>query len=146
MKRGREGHLQRDLLPTLRRWFIRRPTLYADVSGASRLSWNGLVTLHPHAIQQRPSPVIRRRIRINGNVPFVSFDPRPNGVSNASIAFVSRASSWTLDKEVFEQELALTTVQRATTTKACYFAVRRRSRQCLDPNDFVFRPAVGAIK
>jgi hypothetical protein len=73
--------------------------------------------------------------------------PRPGWcIERLGIASVSRASSCTLDKEVFKNELTLTAVQRAATTKACYFAVRRRYRRGLDPNDFVFCPAIRTIE
>src|SRR5262249_53785938 len=54
------------------------------------------------------------------------------------------ASSWTLYQEVFEDECALTGVQRTTAINACYFVIGCRGS--FDPDNFVLRPAVGTIE
>jgi hypothetical protein len=128
-------------------WSGHSPTSFrTDVGGASRLSWNGLETLHPHATQGRPFRAIPRHqdewLRAIRLAQFAC----EWCIERLGIPLVSPTSSWTLDKEVFKNELTLTAVQRATTTKACYFAVRRRSGRGLNTNDFVFRRAVRTIE
>jgi len=56
------------------------------------------------------------------------------------------APSWALNHEIFEEELTLATMQRATAGDAGDFAVRSRTRRRLNPNELVHCCAVRTLK
>jgi hypothetical protein len=58
----------------------------------------------------------------------------------------ARAPFGTLDHEIFEEELTLATMQRATAGDAGDFAVCSRARRRFNPNELVHCCAVRALK
>lgn len=68
------------------------------------------------------------------------FDRSPATVLPADVLSFSRV----LDREVFESELSSASVEWATAANARYSAVRGTTGS--DPDNFVYRPAMGAVK